>query len=94
MRKLLIVFLATLSLFMSCNRDKRNSDGTKAFRVGVTVQSLENSYWAGVFGDVEKIMDEKGWQYTVLSCNDNANTQIQSLLRVGTVVSFKGFLNT
>jgi len=64
---------------MSCDRDKRNSDGTKAFRVGVTVQSLENSYWAGVFGDIETIMDEKGWQYTVLSCNDNANTQIQQI---------------
>lgn len=52
---------------------------TKTFKVGITIQSLENSYWAGVFGEVEKMMKEKGWDYTILACNDNSATQIQQI---------------
>lgn len=51
----------------------------KPFKVGVTIQSLENAYWAGVFGEVEKIMQEKGWEYTILACDDNSATQIQQI---------------
>ena len=49
------------------------------FTVGITIQSLENSYWAGVFGEVEKLLQEKGWGYTILACNDNSATQIQQI---------------
>lgn len=49
------------------------------FKVGITIQSLENSYWAGVFGEVESLIKEKGWDYTILSCNDNSATQIQQI---------------
>ncbi|MGD1822510.1 MAG: sugar ABC transporter substrate-binding protein [Pleomorphochaeta sp.] len=52
-------------------------DGT--YKVGVTIQSLENSYWAGVFGEVEDLMDAKGWDYTILGCRDNSATQIQQI---------------
>lgn len=51
----------------------------KTFKVGITIQSLENSYWAGVFGEVEKLLKEKGWEYTILACNDNSATQIQQI---------------
>lgn len=51
----------------------------KKFKVGITIQSLENSYWAGVFGEVEKLMKEKGWDYTILACNDKSATQIQQI---------------
>jgi ribose transport system substrate-binding protein len=49
------------------------------FRVGITIQSLENSYWAGVFGEVETLLKDKGWDYTILACNDNSATQIQQI---------------
>lgn len=49
------------------------------FKVGITIQSLENSYWAGVFGEVETLLKAKGWDYTILSCNDNSATQIQQI---------------
>ncbi len=52
---------------------------TENFKVGITLQSLENSYWAGVFGEVEKLLKEKGWEYTILACNDNSATQIQQI---------------
>jgi len=49
------------------------------FKVGITIQSLENSYWAGVFGEVETLLKAKGWEYTILACNDNSATQIQQI---------------
>lgn len=51
----------------------------KKLKVGITIQSLENSYWAGVFGEVETLMKAKGWDYTILACNDNSATQIQQI---------------
>jgi len=64
--------------------DDKEGEGTtegekKPFKVGVTIQSLENAYWAGVFGEVEKIMKDKGWEYTILACDDNSATQIQQI---------------
>ncbi len=49
------------------------------FKVGITIQSLENSYWAGVFGEVENLLKSKGWEYTILGCKDNSATQIQQI---------------
>jgi len=49
------------------------------FKVGITIQSLENSYWAGVFGEVETLIKGKGWDYTILACKDNSATQIQQI---------------
>jgi ribose transport system substrate-binding protein len=61
---------------------EKEDDADKAdsnFKVGITIQSLENSYWAGVFGEVETLLKAKGWEYTILACNDNSATQIQQI---------------
>lgn len=49
------------------------------FKVGITIQSLENSYWAGVFGEVETLLKAKGWDYTILACEDNSAKQITQI---------------
>lgn len=59
--------------------EEKSSKKNENFKVGITIQSLENSYWAGVFGEVEVMMKEKGWDYTILACNDNSATQIQQI---------------
>lgn len=53
------------------------SGGT--YKVGITIQSLANSYWAGVFGEVETLLKEKGWEYTIVDCKDNSAEQISQL---------------
>ena len=58
---------------------EKPADTSGTFKVGITIQSLENSYWAGVFGEVEALLKEKGWEYTILACNDNSATQIQQI---------------
>ena len=55
------------------------AEETEVKRIGVTIQSLENAYWAGVFGEVEKILRDKGYQYTILSCRENSAVQIQQI---------------
>lgn len=58
---------------------KADDKKDEPFKVGVTLQSLENSYWAGVFGEVETLLKEKGWDYTILSANENSATQIEHI---------------
>ena len=73
-------FVLALVLLVTCcwvTTDSAKAADTP--KVGITIQSLENSYWAGVFGDVEKLMHDKGWDYTILGCKDNSATQIQQI---------------
>lgn len=59
--------------------DKQADEKKDSYKVGITIQSLENDYWAGVFGDVEKMLKEKGWDYTIIDCKDNSATQISQI---------------
>jgi len=52
---------------------------TGKYKVGITIQSLENSYWAGVFAQVQNLLKEKGWEYTLVDCKDNSATQISQI---------------
>lgn len=45
-------------------------------KMGITIQSLENTYWAGVMASLEDALKEKGYEYTLLACDDNSATQI------------------
>jgi ABC-type sugar transport system, periplasmic component len=49
------------------------------FKVGITIQSLKNDYWAGVMGQLEALLNEKGWEYTLVDCDDNSATQISQI---------------
>jgi len=47
--------------------------------IGITLQSYENPYWAGVFGHVETILTEMGIEHTILDAQDSAATQISQI---------------
>lgn len=49
-------------------------DGGK--KVGITLQSLSNVYWPGVMNKLEEILDENGYEYTIVDCEDNSGTQV------------------
>ncbi|MCG8530085.1 MAG: sugar ABC transporter substrate-binding protein [Desulfovibrionales bacterium] len=78
MKKWVIVLLS-IALFAGMAFANGQQEGDRPFRIGVSLQSLENSYWAGVFGEVEKELKAKGWDYTILGCKDNSATQIQQI---------------
>lgn len=48
-------------------------DGKK---IGITIQSLRNAYWAGVMSALEEVLTENGADYTIVACDDNSATQI------------------
>jgi ABC-type sugar transport system substrate-binding protein len=45
-------------------------------KIGVTIQSLQNAYWAGVMSALEEVVKEAGAEITIVACDDNSATQI------------------
>lgn len=65
----LIVSLAMVgSLLMGCSGSDGGSGGSsdsgsgdgETYKIGITVQSLSNAYWAGVMSKLEELLEEKG----------------------------------
>lgn len=56
--------------------DAGSSDKVK---IGITIQDLKNDYWAGVMGKLETLMKDKGYDYTLIDCEDNSATQISQI---------------
>ena len=48
-------------------------DGKK---IGITIQSLENAYWAGVMTALQEQLDDLGANTTIVACDDSSATQI------------------
>lgn len=55
------------------------SGDEETYKVGITVQSLSNAYWAGVMGKLEEKLKDKGWEYTLVDCEDNSATQVSQI---------------
>lgn len=45
-------------------------------KIGITIQSLANAYWAGVMTALQETLGAAGADYTVVACDDNSATQI------------------
>ena len=45
-------------------------------KIGVTIQSLQNSYWAGVMTALEEVVEANGGNITIVACDDSSATQI------------------
>ncbi|MEF9999249.1 MAG: sugar ABC transporter substrate-binding protein [Lachnospiraceae bacterium] len=64
----------------SSKDDKKDDGGKKdSYKIGITIQSLKNDYWAGVMGKLEGLMKDKGYEYTLQDCEDNASKQISQI---------------
>lgn len=79
---LLMAMVATM-LFGCGSKEETTDEGGDAEastpKIGITIQSLKNDYWAGVMGKLEEILKEAGWQYTLIDCEDNAATQVSQI---------------
>ena len=45
-------------------------------KLGISIQSLQNAYWAGVMTALQELLDEVGAQATIVACNDSSAVQI------------------
>lgn len=65
---------------VSDDSGKKTSDKKAGkYKIGITIQSLKNDYWAGVMGKLEQLMKAKGYDYTLVDCDDNSATQISQI---------------
>lgn len=48
----------------------------KGKKIGITIQSLQNAYWAGVMTALTELLENSGAQSTIVSCDDNSAAQI------------------
>lgn len=48
-------------------------------KLGITIQSLQNAYWAGVMTALEKVLSDNGAEYTIVACDDSSATQIAQI---------------
>lgn len=48
----------------------------KGRKIGITIQSLQNTYWAGVMTALTEVLDGAGAVSTIVSCDDSSATQI------------------
>lgn len=78
---LCIAMIATMLVGCSGKSDDgaASEDGKETYKVGITIQSLSNAYWAGVMGKLEDLLKEKGWDYTLVDCKDNSATQVSQI---------------
>lgn len=81
---LVIAMMATM--LMGCGGTEEEAPAEEggeaaaaAPKIGITIQSLKNDYWAGVMGKLEEILTEAGWDYTLIDCEDNAATQVSQI---------------
>lgn len=49
------------------------------YKIGITIQSLSNAYWAGVMTKLEEVLKDAGWEYTLIDCKDNSATQVSQI---------------
>lgn len=78
---ILLVIAILALMFTGCVKSKtiEESKEKEEIKVGITVQSLENDYWKSVMGKLSEIMADAGWEYEIVSCEDNAMTQISQI---------------
>lgn len=86
---ILMCMVLAMSLFAGCSMEGPVSSSNETvaksgkddgnFKVGITLQSLSNDYFAGVFGEVETLIKEKGWDYTIVDCQENSAEQISQI---------------
>lgn len=48
-------------------------------KLGITIQSLQNAYWAGVMTALKELLDESGAEATIVACDDSSATQIAQI---------------
>ena len=58
---------------------KANLSVLKDKKIGITIQTLDNAYWAGVMAALEEQLKQYGADYVLLDCDQNTDTQIGQL---------------
>ena len=72
---LCIAMVATM--LIGCTTESPTSSDDSSSEI--TIQNIENAYWAGVMSKLQEILDENGYEATIMGCEENASTQISQI---------------
>lgn len=76
---LLLSCILLCMLIGGCTQKEKQEESKDNLKIGITIQSLENDYWASVMSKLEALMKEKEYDYTLVSCNDTPETQVSQI---------------
>ena len=58
---------------------KANLSALKGKKIGITIQSLRNAYWAGVMSALEDVLSANGAKFTIVECDDKSAKQVAQI---------------
>ncbi len=73
-----MVLLVSMGIFAN-GQTESNAADDGVMKVGLTVQDLTNQVWASRAVALEKVITEKGGEFTYVGCDSNATTQISQI---------------
>lgn len=82
---LCVAMVATMLVGCSSSSSSSSDDGSTAAsagggkKIGITIQNYENAYWAGVMGKLEEILNDEGYDVTIVGCEENSAKQIEQI---------------
>lgn len=79
---LCVAMVASMLVGCSGGSDEGSSDGDKkegGKKIGITIQNLNNAYWAGVMGKLETLLKDAGYDVTLVDCEENSGTQVSQI---------------
>lgn len=53
--------------------EKADLSVLKDKKIGITIQSLENAYWAGVMTALQEVLEANGAKVTIVACDDSSD---------------------
>ena len=76
---LILCVAMVATMLVGCGaKEEKGAEGEKegGKKIGITIQSLSNAYWAGVMEKLEGLLKDGGYDYTIVDCEDNSGTQV------------------
>ena len=80
MRKKVLVGMITAAMVMGMTSvSAMAEEANEPLKIGCAIQTMSNQVWAQQMDEIQKRGKEDGYEVTVVSCDENANTQMNQL---------------
>ena len=74
-----ILLCVTMVAAMAVGCGSKDGGSDSKSESGDSKDKKYNAYWAGVMGKLEEQLKDKGWDYTLIDCEDNSATQVSQI---------------
>ena len=78
-KKVCFVFFVVVTAFIICSCTKSSSDEIQPYKIGISVQSLDNPVWSAACSKMKELADAAGYNLTYVSADQNASKQLEQV---------------